>query len=354
MVDIASGVNIGSGIYMGVEKTPIYPTAALTAGSNPTFDDIAWDGNQTMLAVAQPGYGATVTYSMFTTNLGLNWNVSTIPVVGGTVTNNFTVTYGNGRWVAISGRYGYYSTDGSNWTQVTGLTSTIAWETVRYGNGLFIATAAQVYATGLKTNVYATSTDGITWTSRTLPASYRTWYNLVYGNGLWVLSAYSSGIGTAGDYTFTSPDGINWTSQGQVLGYDARRGIYANGLFLVPCGGGFLYYSSDGITWSPYRVTSSGPDLCDVAYLNGVYVATTVYNSGTSGTNYVFSSTSVTGPWTTRLTFSPDAWYPVMISGAGYQSNPTPGFVLLWRNFVQPNGPTTNGVNVSYNGVDWI
>lgn len=350
MVNIASGVNIGSGIYMGVEKTPIFPSF-LT--QNPvTWQDMAWDGNQTLLAVGGPGYGATSVYGMYTTNVGLNWNTFTIPVVGSTQTN-FTVSYGNGTWVALGGRYGYYSTDGVNWTQATSLSSGYAWNTVRYGNGLFIAVADGTTSSA-PTNVYATSTNGITWTSRTLPDTRTDWYNLIYGNGTWVLSAFGSGIGTANDYTYTSTNGITWTSQGQVLGYDSRRGIYANGLFLVPCGGGYLYYSSDGVTWSPYRVTASGPDLGDVAYLNGVYVATTVYNSGATFTDKIYYSTSVTGPWT--AVSLPNNWSsPCMFTTSGYQSNPTPGFVLLWYKGTGGSTPVyTNGVNVSYNGVDWI
>jgi len=87
----------------------------------------------------------------------------------------------------------------------------LQWNSVAYGNGLFVAVAVD----GSGNNVM-TSPDGITWTTRT-PANNNLWYVInygkdLYGNGLF---AAVSGAGTADTsrYIMTSPDGITWTAR---------------------------------------------------------------------------------------------------------------------------------------------
>jgi hypothetical protein len=53
------------------------------------------------------------------------------------------------------------------------------WNSVCYGNGLFVAVASN------GTNTVMTSPDGITWTARTA-AEANYWYSVCYGNGLFV------------------------------------------------------------------------------------------------------------------------------------------------------------------------
>ena len=62
------------------------------------------------------------------------------------------------------------------------------WESVTYGNGLFVAVSSS--GTG---NRVMTSPDGITWTSRSNPVD-NPWYSVIYGNGLFVAVA-ASGTG---------------------------------------------------------------------------------------------------------------------------------------------------------------
>jgi hypothetical protein len=52
------------------------------------------------------------------------------------------------------------------------------WQYVTYGNGVFVAVAAN-------SAIAATSPDVITWTQRALPAS-ATWRSVTYGNGVFV------------------------------------------------------------------------------------------------------------------------------------------------------------------------
>ena len=56
------------------------------------------------------------------------------------------------------------------------------WDSVTYGNGLFVAVAYS------GTNRVMTSPDGITWTARSA-AEANTWFSVTYGNGLFVAVA---------------------------------------------------------------------------------------------------------------------------------------------------------------------
>ena len=77
-------------------------------------------------------------------------------------------------------RYG-----GITWTQRAMPVST-NWQSVTYGNGLFVAVA---YGGAIA----ATSPDGITWTQRAMPSSIA-WCSVTYGDGVFVAVAASSAI----------------------------------------------------------------------------------------------------------------------------------------------------------------
>src|SRR5688572_11845637 len=75
----------------------------------------------------------------------------------------------------------------SNWISRTSAADN-TWNSVTYGNGLFVAVASS--GTG---NRVMTSPDGITWTARTSAAD-NNWTSVTYGNGLFVAVA-NSGTG---------------------------------------------------------------------------------------------------------------------------------------------------------------
>jgi hypothetical protein len=79
------------------------------------------------------------------------------------------------------------SPDGITWTSRTSAADN-NWYSVTYGNGLFVAVSGS--GTG---NRVMTSPDGITWTSRTSAAD-NNWYSVTYGNGLFV-AVSTSGTG---------------------------------------------------------------------------------------------------------------------------------------------------------------
>ena len=75
------------------------------------------------------------------------------------------------------------------------------WNSVTFGNGLFVAVAAT--GTG---NRVMTSPDGMTWTSRSSAAD-NGWQSVTFGNGLFVAVAFSG----VGNRVMTSPDFITLT-----------------------------------------------------------------------------------------------------------------------------------------------
>ena len=111
---------------------------------------------------------------------------ATLPVS----TNWFGVTYGDGKFVAVSSNNKNnktaYSADGITWTEAT--LSYGFWTGITYGDGKFVAVA------NINPKI-ACSTNGITWKTATLPAALQevyNWYGVTYGAGKFVAVAYSS------------------------------------------------------------------------------------------------------------------------------------------------------------------
>jgi hypothetical protein len=80
--------------------------------------------------------------------------------------------------------YGILTTIIEEWESQTSASDN-NWFSVTYGNGLFVAVATS--GTG---NRVMTSPDGITWTARTSAAD-NSWFSVTYGNGLFVAVAIS-------------------------------------------------------------------------------------------------------------------------------------------------------------------
>jgi hypothetical protein len=100
---------------------------------------------------------------------------------------------------------------GITWTSRTSAAN-ISWNSITYGNGLFVAVALS--GSG---NRVMTSPDGITWTRRSSAADNQ-WRSVAWGGPagqeLFVAVA-NSGVNNR---VMTSPDGITWTSRSPALG----------------------------------------------------------------------------------------------------------------------------------------
>jgi hypothetical protein len=287
------------------------------------------------------------------------YDVGTAPWLGQTVAadNSWqSVTYGNGLFVAVDAATGNGSSgsvmtspDGITWTSRTAAADN-SWNSVTYGNGLFVAVSND------GTNRVMTSPDGITWTSRSAAAA-NPWYDVTYGNGMFVALS-NSGVSNA---IMTSPDGITWTPRTTPVWNAGWSSIaYGNGLFVVVRYGGTdskHLTSSDGITWTT-RDMPINVSLDSVAYGNGLFVA--VSDTG----NDIRVVTSPDGiNWTSRNA-SANQWLSVTygnglfvaVSGGGDEVMTSPDGVT-WTDRTLPvnisNGSVTYGdgrfVTVSYN-----
>jgi hypothetical protein len=110
---------------------------------------------------------------------GYSWAMVLIPI-----TKEIDVAYSNGKFVAVGGDRGAYSTDGITWTAIAGLMPSgeddINKEYTRliYDGDKFLAQAEG------GSNV-AYSTDGVTWTFIPLPR-WSSLNHIVYGDGKFI------------------------------------------------------------------------------------------------------------------------------------------------------------------------
>jgi len=225
---------------------------------------------------------------------GTNWTLRT-----SAADNSWnSVTYGNGLFVALAttgtGNRVMTSPDGITWTIRTSAANN-NWYGVTYGNGLFVAVATT--GTG---NRVMTSPDGITWTLRNSAADNQ-WLSVTYGNGLFVAVAQTG----AGNRVMTSPDGITWTLRTSAADNQWTSVTYANGLFVAVAStgtGNRVMTSPDGITWT-IRTSAADNQWWSVTYGNGLFVAVAL--TGT-GNRVMTSPDGIT--WTSRSSAADNAW----------------------------------------------
>ena len=255
---------------------------------------------------------------------GTSWTIRTSAADN----NWYSVTYGNGLFVAIANSIGsgnrvMTSPDGINWTTRTSAADN-DWYGICYGNGLFVAVANSGIA-----NRVMTSPDGINWTTRT-PAVDNLWRSVVYGNGLFVAVSNSG----TGNRAMTSPDGITWTERTSAADNGWLNITYGNGLFVAVAetGTNKIMTSPDGITWTSR--TSIDDIWHSVCYGNGLFVA--VAYAGENG-RVMTSPDGIT--WTERTAAVANSWRSVCYANGL--------FVAV------ANSGTGNRVMTSPDGINW-
>ncbi|MBT9168395.1 MAG: hypothetical protein DDT19_01740 [Syntrophomonadaceae bacterium] len=293
----------------------------------------------TRLAVLRPfAVALNGNVGIGTTNLGerlevvgniISKGTSWTPRTSAADNNWYSVTYGNGLFVAVAfsgtGNRVMTSPDGINWTLRTSAADN-AWVSVTYGNGLFVAVAQS--GTG---NRVMTSPDGITWTARTSAAD-NNWNSVTYGNGTFVAVAFSG----SGNRVMTSPDGITWTARTSAADNNWYSVTYGNDLFVAVAifgGGNGVMTSPDSINWT-LRTSAADNQWYSVTYGNGLFVA--VAHTGTG--NRVMTSPDGIN-WTLRTSAADNAWVSVTYGNGLFVA-------------VAQSG-TGNGVMTSPDGITW-
>ncbi len=277
-----------------------YPATEANFWSSITY------GNGRFVAVSRDGQHRV----MSSTN-GIEWTPSSA-----TEPNAWnSVTFGNGRFVAVS-RDGanrvMSSTDGVNWISGTGTSiNSSQWNAVTYGNGRFVAVA-----TG-GTNRIMSSTDGINWSLHQAP-EVNSWWSVTYGNGKYVA------VGSLGtNRVMVSLDGINWTAHQAAAESFWFSVTYGNGQFVAIALGGEtqVMNSEDGINWTAQEVPES-TSWSSVTFGLGKFIAV-LQNGIDNGLTRVMSSPDGKN-WTAYKAAEPNAWFTVGYGGGK--------FVALSRN----------------------
>lgn len=257
-----------------------------TLGKSDRWVSITY-GNGKFVAIAGTSGstgGNTVAYS----NDGINFGYVSIEK------NEWSsIAFGNGRFVAVGGGGGYsikvaYSDDGVNWSY-SNMTHADRWSSITYGNGKFVAVNR-----GEK-GIVNYSQDGITWSESSFP-SVEEFTCITYGDGIFVAI---SGYTTDSNVSAYSEDGINWAFS--TLPASARwwSVTYGNGKFVaISSNSTDVAYSTDGINW----IAASYPGSYEhISYGDGKFV---VINYGgksvtysKDGINWNNSQLPVTGFW---------------------------------------------------------
>lgn len=232
----------------------------------------------------------------------------------------YGIAKGNGTYVAV-GDWGttLTSSDGSTWLNKSLPVST-SFNCVTFGNGIFVAYAADGSSapSGYSVSYFLTSKDGENWNStyaKANPSLYgRTAYigRIIWANGMFVAVGGNNSFveDEKTCWIMTSPNGTNWTTQISGPGLALYAITYAQGQFVAVGNNGVSMTSTNGVNWSTSVTTVNGyGEWVDVLYWDGRFVA--LANTGylnnqsgvftsTNGLNWEVPDTSITGYRTLR------------------------------------------------------
>jgi len=290
----------GNGVFVASSRSPpvtssdgVHWTAAKPAIPVSMYDVVfargrfVAVGQQTGSSADYPSQGVSMTSTD-----GAHWSIA----YTGT-TQCLSVVYADGLFVAVGGDQVVTSPDGLNWTpRVSGTANSI--QSVAYGNGLLVGVGWS--------GTVITSTNGTDWISRN-PATNVSMMQVVYGNGVFVALWESQdgsilvstngadwqirdcgatdwvwGLGSGDGMLFVvgrqsllvSTNGSDWFTLGSGIfpWYDTGNLKYAHGTFLIVCGSGDIYASTNATDWVLHN-TGCGQDLSGLAYGNNTFVA---------------------------------------------------------------------------------
>ncbi len=217
---VATGVGTGSGTATPVANHLVAVSSSTTVNAYSTDGGITWTSGGALPAgmsgdTVSVAYGFTSATSgrwvaisstgasCYSTNGGISW------VAGGALPSATysCMTYGQGRWVALStgNTINAYSTDGGvTWAAGTALPTSTTWISIAYGANKFVA----VSSSGAVDPAYSVN-GGLTWSNadETGYLGSGTITDVRYGQGVFVVTTSSS------NNMASSEDGINWTTR---------------------------------------------------------------------------------------------------------------------------------------------
>lgn len=173
--------------------------------------------------------------------------------------------------------------------------SPIQWESIVYGNGLFVAVASG------PSTLAMTSLDGLDWTTRIAAAS-SDWSSVAYGNGVFVAVARD------GDTrVMISTNGIDWQPVDAPEQNAWESITYGNGTFIAVASNGEnrVMRSGDGLNWELFN-SSEQNSWKSVTYGDEGFVAVS-----SDGTNQVMQSFDG-AQWGNWMSTQPNTWESVV------------------------------------------
>lgn len=199
-----------------------------------------------------------VTFNPIYKRLGVDWTTQ----VSNATSPLRAISYGNGKWIAVSysGGQARISTDATTWS-TTNINTGNSIFSIDFGNSVWAAAGAYSERT---------TTDGVTWTSFTNNVGFGTSYSrtIAYGNGLWVISSRE------GAQIKTSTNLVSWDTQ--VSNFASTIAIssikYGNNLW-VATGNNQMRVSTDAITWTTVTSNFGNTGIGTIGYGNGLWVA---------------------------------------------------------------------------------
>lgn len=300
-------------------------------------------GDNTFIILGVDNFGSSLKYSLISKN-GVDWTVGSMPNY-----NWSSIAYGNGKFVAVSGRESYsgqeiaYSTDGLSWTMITGYSlDYYAQKQIVYNN---FAKKFMVFSSSSYVDV---SEDGVVWSKQEVvspytnnsgwPGYYASWsqFNIMlqktksiknqidsisnslekdnYNDNIEFLSlkknltALSNNVdisnsqilvknkdnilmtignqsGSTTEFLY-SIDGISWTKSYVPANTTWRSLSYLNGKIIL-FAYSLAFYSTDAVTWTQISLPYSA-EWSSSAYGNNKYIA---MPSKTSLSSYYLKST---------------------------------------------------------------
>lgn len=196
-----------------------------------------------------------------------------------------SIAYGNGVFigVGVGGEVAISLDYGATWSLINSTFNQI-WTSVAYGAGTFV-----VIGQGANQVMYSVN-NGQTWTAETIAGTPGFLASICYGGGLFQATVNRSAGGTP--LIFFSNNGIAWTAAttpalagGPALGQVAYGNQGGNNAWIVTVlGTNNIWRSTDGMTWVSIGVGSTyAAGATSVTYGNGVWMLNSLVSSLDNG-----------------------------------------------------------------------
>jgi hypothetical protein len=269
--------NTGVAIIAGTHSVNLISTDGINFNNNLSLSndyESATFGNGKFLVLGITNItDNTAASNLSIDNTATSWNGDMLFPSGSNL-----ATYGNGIYayapyiqaIPMPGAFIGYSTDGMTWITSSFASNLVNW--IGYLNDKFIVSS---YDFTTNINTMWASYNCVNWTeSINFNVTNSVIYGGAYGNGTYlIIGNYSDNI-ISYPISYTSTDGINWTSG--LLPYSSSQFFddidYGNGKFVLigtdMIGNSWLVESNDGISWSSSSISNYG-QLNTVKYYGG-------------------------------------------------------------------------------------